>query len=98
MPQLTGADAILQSLIANDVDTIFGLPGGQLDHFFDAMYNASDKVQLIGARHEQGAAYMAFGYARSTGKVGTYTVVPGPGVLNSTAALCSAYATDTFSP
>lgn len=95
MPRLSGADAILQSLIANDVDTIFGLPGGQLDHFFDAMYKSSDKVKLIGARHEQGAAYMAFGYARSTGKVGTYTVVPGPGVLNSTAAICSAYATDT---
>lgn len=95
MARLSGADAILQSLIANDVDTIFGLPGGQLDHFFDAMYKSSDKVKLIGTRHEQGAAYMAFGYARSTGKVGTYTVVPGPGVLNSTAALCSAYATDT---
>ncbi len=94
MARLSGADAILQSLIANDVDTIFGLPGGQLDHFFDAMYKSSDKVKLIGTRHEQGAAYMAFGYARSTGKVGTYTVVPGPGVLNSTAALCSAYATD----
>lgn len=95
MARLSGADAILQSLIVNDVDTIFGLPGGQLDHFFDAIYKSSDKVKLIGARHEQGAAYMAFGYARSTGKVGAYTVVPGPGVLNSTAAICSAYATDT---
>ena len=95
MPKMSGANSILQSLIVNDVDTIFGLPGGQLDHFFDAMYYASDKVNLISTRHEQGAAYMAFGYARSTGKVGTYTVVPGPGVLNSTAALCSAYATDT---
>ncbi len=94
MTHLSGADAILQSLINNGVDTIFGLPGGQLDHFFDAMYHEKDRIKLVGARHEQGAAYMAFGYARSTGKVGTYTVVPGPGVLNSTAALCSAYATD----
>lgn len=95
MANMSGADAILQSLIVNDVDTIFGLPGGQLDHFFDSIYHNTNRVKLIGTRHEQGAAYMAFGYARSTGKVGTYTVVPGPGVLNSTAALCSAYATDT---
>ena len=95
MTRLSGADAILQSMINNGVDTIFGLPGGQLDHFFDAMYHEQDRINLIGTRHEQGAAYMAYGYARSTGKVGTYTVVPGPGVLNSTAALCSAYATNT---
>ncbi|WP_138379561.1 thiamine pyrophosphate-dependent enzyme [Luteithermobacter gelatinilyticus] len=95
MTHLSGADAILQSMIQNGVDTIFGLPGGQLDHFFDAMYQSSDKVRTICSRHEQGAAYMAYGYARSTGKVGVYTVVPGPGVLNSTAALCSAYATNT---
>lgn len=92
MSHLSGSDAILQSLLINDVDTIFGLPGGQLDHFFDAMYHASDRVKFVGSRHEQGAAYMAFGYAKSTGRVGTYTVVPGPGVLNTTAALCSAYA------
>lgn len=91
---MSGAEALLGQLMANGVDTIFGLPGGQLDHFFDAMYNAGDKLRLFGTRHEQGAAYMAFGYARSTGKPGVYTVVPGPGVLNTTAALCSAYATN----
>ncbi len=95
MSRLSGANALLQSLLVNDVDTIFGLPGGQLDHFFDAMYHESDRVQFVGSRHEQGAAYMAFGYAKSSGKVGTYTVVPGPGVLNSTAALCSAYANNS---
>ena len=92
--QMTGAEALLGQILANGVDTIFGLPGGQLDHFFDAMYKNSDRLRLFSTRHEQGAAYMAFGYARSTGKVGTYAVVPGPGVLNSTAALCSAYATN----
>ncbi|MCJ8158727.1 thiamine pyrophosphate-dependent enzyme [Sphingomonas sp. LaA6.9] len=91
---MSGAEAILGQMMANGVDTIFGLPGGQLDHFFDAMYNAGDKLRLFSTRHEQGAAYMAFGYARSTGKPGVYTVVPGPGVLNTTAALCSAYATN----
>jgi acetolactate synthase I/II/III large subunit len=83
---------LLEAVAAQGVDTIFGLPGGQLDHFFDAIYAAGDRIRLIGTRHEQGAAYMAFGYARSTGKVGTYCVVPGPGVLNTAAALCTAYA------
>lgn len=91
---MTGAEALLGQIMANGVDTIFGLPGGQLDYFFDAMHNAGDTLRLFGTRHEQGAAYMAFGYARSTGKPGVYTVVPGPGVLNTTAALCSAYATN----
>lgn len=91
---MSGADAILQQMLRNRVDTIFGLPGGQLDHFFDSMYRSNGAVRFVGSRHEQGAAYMAFGYARSTGRTGVYTVVPGPGVLNSTAALCSAYATN----
>lgn len=92
MPRMSGAVALLEAVAAHGVDTIFGLPGGQLDHFFDAIYGAGERIRLIGTRHEQGAAYMAFGYARSTGKVGTYCVVPGPGVLNTTAALCTAYA------
>jgi len=79
-------------LEANGVDTIFGLPGGQLNDFYDAMAKAGPRLAYVGSRHEQGAAYMAFGYAKATGKVGAYTVVPGPGVLNTTAALCSAYA------
>lgn len=87
-----GADALLASLQANGVDTMFGLPGGQLNDFFDAMQRAGNSLRYVGSRHEQGAAYMAFGYAKSTGKVGAYTVVPGPGVLNTTAAMCSAYA------
>jgi acetolactate synthase-1/2/3 large subunit len=92
MPRVSGAVALLEAVAAQGVDTIFGLPGGQLDHFFDAIYAAGDRIRLIGTRHEQGAAYMAFGYARSTGRVGTYCVVPGPGVLNTAAALCTAYA------
>ncbi|HPE30423.1 MAG TPA: thiamine pyrophosphate-binding protein [Parvularculaceae bacterium] len=87
-----GADALLAALQANGVDTIFGLPGGQLNDFFDAMQRAGNAINYVGSRHEQGAAYMAFGYAKSTGKVGVYTVVPGPGVLNTTAAMCSAFA------
>ncbi|HLF29624.1 MAG TPA: thiamine pyrophosphate-dependent enzyme [Xanthomonadales bacterium] len=92
MSRISGADAIVESLLANGTDTVFGLPGGQLDHLFDAVYRVGDKVRLIHTRHEQGAAYMAFGYAQTTGKEGVYTVVPGPGLLNTTAALCTAWA------
>ncbi len=92
---MSGADALLEQILANGTDTIFGLPGGQLDHFFDSMYRQNDRLRFFGSRHEQGAAYMAFGYSRSTGKPGVYCVVPGPGVLNTTAALCSAYATNS---
>lgn len=91
MQHPTCADSIVDSLIGNDVDTIFGLPGAQTYALFDALRRRSDAVRYIGSRHEQGSAYMAFGYAKSTGKVGVYTVVPGPGVLNTTAALCTAH-------
>jgi len=92
MARMTGAQALLKSLLNHGIRTIFGLPGGQLDHFFDAMYQVGDQVRYVGTRHEQGAAYMAFGAARSTGLPAMYAVVPGPGVLNTTAALCTAYA------
>lgn len=91
MTQMTGAEAIIKSLRLNGVDTVFALPGGQLDHLFDAMYQEGDDFTLIHSRHEQGVAYMAYGYAKSTGKVGAYAVVPGPGLLNSSAALCTAW-------
>jgi acetolactate synthase-1/2/3 large subunit len=83
--------AIVEALIANGVDTVFGLPGAQLYPLFDALQQRSDAVRTIGARHEQACGYMAFGYARSAGRPGVYAVVPGPGVLNTTAALCTAY-------
>ena len=92
MTQISGAEAIIKSLRLNGVDTVFALPGGQLDHLFDAIYKEDDGLRLISSRHEQGVAYMAYGYAKSTGRVGTYAVVPGPGLLNSTAALCTAWA------
>ena len=92
MTRMTGAEAIVKSLLPYGIDTIFGLPGGQLDHLFDAMFKERTLLRVIHSRHEQGAAYMAYGYTQSTGRVGTYTVVPGPGLLNSTAALCTAHA------
>jgi acetolactate synthase I/II/III large subunit len=83
------ADAIVQSLIGHGVDTVFGIPGVQTYPLFDAM--ARSGLRVIGARHEQTVAYMAFGYAQATGRTGVYSVVPGPGFLNASAALISAY-------
>ena len=88
---ITGGDAIVRALIANGVDTVFGLPGVQTYPIFDALARNKNAIRTITARHEQAAAYMAFGYARSTGRPGVYSVVPGPGVLNTTAALCTAF-------
>ena len=90
MTKMTGGQAIVRTLMRQGVDTIFGLPGVQLDNTFDALYEVKDEVRVIHTRHEQGAAYMALGYAQATGKVGTCIVVPGPGVLNTGAALSTA--------
>ena len=90
--EMTGGQALVASLIANGVETIFALPGVQLDGAFDALYAERGAIRVIHPRHEQAAAYMADGYARTTGKVGVCMVVPGPGLLNATAALSTAYA------
>jgi acetolactate synthase I/II/III large subunit len=88
----TGAETLVNSLAAEGADTIFGLPGLQLDYIFDALYGRQDAIRVIHTRHEQATAYMAFGYAQASGRIGTCLVVPGPGVLNATAALSTAYA------
>jgi acetolactate synthase-1/2/3 large subunit len=91
MASMTTGQVIAESLIAHGVDTVFGIPGAHMYDFNDALARRSDKIRFITTRHEQGAGYMAYGYAKSSGRVGAYTVVPGPGVLNSSAALCTAY-------
>src|SRR5438874_8899328 len=94
MARMTGGAALVEMLRRHGVDTVFALPGVQNDALFVALYDAGDALRVIHTRHEQGAAYMAFGYARASGRVGTYAVVPGPGLLNTTAALATAYATN----
>ena len=89
MTSTSGGEAIVNGLVAHGVDTVFGLPGAQIYGLFDAFHQAQLKV--IGARHEQACGYMAFGYARSTGRPGVFSVVPGPGVLNAGAALLTAF-------
>jgi acetolactate synthase-1/2/3 large subunit len=95
MTKITGGQALVEMLRRHGVDTIFALPGVQNDALFVAFYDAGDALRVIHTRHEQGAAYTAYGYARASGKIGTYAVVPGPGLLNTTAALATAYATNT---
>ena len=91
MTEMTGGTAIVQSLLAHDVKTIFGLPGAQNDWFYNALYDAGDRVNVIHTRHEQGAGYMALGAAMSTGDPAVYAVVPGVGMLNASSALATAY-------
>ena len=67
MPQMKGGKALVASVLQHGVDTIFGLPGGQIYEVFDALYDEPD-VQIITTRNEGGAGYMAFGYARSSGR------------------------------
>ena len=86
--QLTGGAAIVEAARGNGMTTIFGVPGVQIYPLFDALHGSG--VDVIVPRHEQAAAYMAMGYAKSTGRTGVFTVVPGPGVLNASAALCTA--------
>jgi acetolactate synthase I/II/III large subunit len=89
MTSTSGGEAIVNGLVAHGVDTVFGLPGAQIYGLFDAFHQA--QLNVIGARHEQACGYMAFGYARSSGKPGVFSVVPGPGVLNAGAAMLTAY-------
>jgi acetolactate synthase I/II/III large subunit len=88
---MTGGDAVVAGLKRWDVDTVFGLPGIQLDALFDGLQR-DGTLRVVHGRHEQGAAYMAFGYAQVTGRPGICAVVPGPGLLNASAALATAFA------
>jgi len=91
MARMTGGEAIVDGLLRHGIDTIFGLPGVQVYGLFDAFARNANRIRLINARHEQTTAYMALGYAAATGKPAVYSVVPGPGVLNTTAALATAW-------
>jgi len=89
--RMTGGDALVQSLIQHGVDTLFGIPGVQTYSLFDALHRNEEHIKVITPRHEQTTAYMALGYAKSTGRIGTFSVVPGPGILNAAAAICTAH-------
>ena len=94
MPVMSGAQALVRSLARHGVEVVFGLPGVQIMDAFDALYDEPG-IRMILTRHEQATTYMADGYARTTGKPGVALVVPGPGALNATAGLGTAYATSS---
>ncbi len=95
--RMTTAEATVAALTAHGLDTVYALPGVHNDHFFDALAKAGSevgaaaKIRTLHTRHEQGAAYMALGAALATAKPQAYCAVPGPGLLNSAAALLTAY-------
>lgn len=89
--KLTGGQAVVRSLIKAGVKTVYGLPGVQNDWLYNALYDYRDEIRVIHTRHEQGAAYMALGHYLATGEPAVYNVVPGPGFLNSTGALATAW-------
>ncbi len=88
----TIADLTVESLIANGIETLYCVPGVQNDDFFDALYDRQTVLRPVQARHEQGAVYMALGAALATGRPQAFSIVPGPGFLNGSAALCTAFA------
>ena len=92
---MSGGEAVVESLLDHGVDTVFGIPGIQLDPLFDGFYAKRNRLRVIHTRHEQGAAFMALGYAQSSNRTGVFAVVPGPGLLNAMAAVSTGVAANT---
>src|SRR5690349_8370989 len=93
MKKLTGAQIIIESLIAEGVDVIFGYPGGAILPTYDALLDS--KITHVLVRHEQGAAHMAEGYARVSGRPGVVMVTSGPGATNTVTGIADAYMDST---
>src|SRR4030095_8298668 len=91
----TGAEMLIQALVAEGVDTIFGYPGGAVLHIYDELWRARDRVTHYLVRHEQGAVHMAEGYARASGRVGVALVTSGPGATNAMTGIANAYMDST---
>ena len=89
--QLNGSDIIMECLLEQGVDTVFGYPGGAVLNIYDALYKYSDKIRHIETAHEQGAAHAADGYARATGRVGVCIATSGPGATNLVTGIATAY-------
>jgi acetolactate synthase-1/2/3 large subunit len=91
MARMTTGEAVIESLLAHGIETLFALPGVHNDGLLDAAFKAGDRIRVLHPRHEQTAAYMALGAALVTGRPQAFAVVPGPGILNASAALLLAY-------
>lgn len=89
--QLNGSDIIMECLLEQGVDTVFGYPGGAVLNIYDALYKYSDRIRHIETSHEQGAAHAADGYARASGKTGVVIATSGPGATNLVTGIATAY-------
>lgn len=89
--KFSGAKILLETLIEQGVDTVFGYPGGQVLNIYDEIYNYSDKIKHVLSAHEQGAVHAADGYARASGKVGVVIATSGPGATNLVTGIANAY-------
>src|SRR3546814_18735381 len=88
--QLSGSQAVLEALLAENVDTVFGYPGGAIMPIYDALYDYNDKLKHILVRHEQGGIHAAQGYARTSGRAGVVFATSGPGATNLVTGLADA--------
>jgi acetolactate synthase-1/2/3 large subunit len=91
MAMLSGAEMVVQSLIEEGVEQIFGYPGGSVLDIYDALHAKTDQIKHVLVRHEQAATHMADGFARSTGKPGVVLVCSGPGATNTVTGIATAY-------
>lgn len=91
MQRMTAAQAAVETLAAHGIDTVYGVPGVHNDPLFDALHGARDRIRVLHARHEATGGYMALGAALATGRPQAFAAVPGPGLLNASAALLTAY-------
>ena len=89
--QMNGSDILVECLLEQGVDTVFGYPGGAVLNIYDALYKYSDRIRHVLTAHEQGASHAADGYARATGKVGVCIATSGPGATNLVTGIATAY-------
>src|SRR5262249_13861216 len=92
---MRGARILLEALMREGVDTIFGYPGGAVLHIYDELARVGPRLRHILARHEQGAIHMAEGYSKATGKTGVVLVTSGPGATNTVTGIANAYMDST---
>lgn len=93
--KMTGAQIVIEALIEQGVDTVFGFPGGFVINIYDELYKNSDRITHYMTSHEQGAAHAADGYARATGKVGVAIATSGPGATNLVTGIANAFLDST---
>ena len=89
--KMTGAQILVETLLEQGVDTVFGFPGGMVVDIYDKLYDKQDKIKHILTAHEEGAVHAADGYARSTGKTGVVIATSGPGATNLVTGIATAY-------